>query len=243
VPAPKLWATQCSGKNVPPDCRLSRPNLVGDFGWESALPDTLDWRWQVATQPFPASPTGTPSGIVSQQPIPKKGQASTKFFQIDFGKFPPLQGPTLAGSQQATVKSQAPPGIPIVPGAQGGSPPSSKVTEPPCPPGAQQKVVIEGQSMPAIPCPSPATPGSTQSSGPASDPPITLYVRIVAFQSGLPSGSPSNSVAVTYLPAAFAQLVALVGPAGAKIERDKLPLRFPWEDAYFRRKGPSVMPQ
>ncbi|MCI0371494.1 MAG: hypothetical protein L0214_08955, partial [candidate division NC10 bacterium] len=238
--APKLWGTDCSGKNVPPDCRLSRPNLVGGFGRESTLPDTLDWRWQVATQPFPGGATGTPSGLVAQEPIPKKGQASAKFFPINFGKFPPLMGPTLAGSQQATVKSQVPAGAAGIPGAQGGSATGYKATEPPCLPGAQQKVVIDGQSLPAIPCPQPATPGS---SGPAPDPPITLYVRIVAFQGGLPVGPPSNVVAVTYMPPPLAQLVALVGPAGGKVERDKLSLHFPWEDAYFRRKGPSVMPQ
>jgi hypothetical protein len=244
VPAPKLWVTDCSGKNVPPDCRLSRPNLVAGFGWESWLPNTLDWRWQVATQPFPAGAAGSPAGLVRQEPIPKKGQASSKFFQINFVTFPPLQGLTLAKSSQAVAKSQTGSGGPLAPGAAGGGPPGSKVAELPCPPGGQPKIVIEGQTLPGMPCPQPGAPASGQSSGPAPDPPITLYVRIVPFQGGLPAGQPSNTVAVAYVPPPLAQLVGLMGtgPAG-KVERDKVLLHVPWEGAYFRRKGPSVMPQ
>jgi hypothetical protein len=238
VPAPKLWAAQCSGKSPAPDCRISRPVLVVDFGWESPLSDTLDWRWQVATEPFPASPAGMPSGLVGHEPIPKKGQASAKFFQVNFGTFPPLVGLTMASSSRQKVGTG-----PAIPGAQGGSPPGSTVGEPPCPPGGQQKVVIEGKTMPAMPCPKPGPPGSGQSSGASPESPITLYVRIVALQGGQPVGPPSNTVTVTYAPASLVQLVGLVGPSGAKVERDKLPLHFPWEDTYFRRKGPAVMLQ
>lgn len=234
LPPPKLWLADCAGKKATPDCRLSRPKLMADFGWESVFPNTLDWRWQVATQAFPPGPATAPAGLAAQAPIPKKGMASQKFFPIDFGKVPPLVGPSLKGKGASAAATQ-----PVVPGGSPGGPSAQTFQALPCPPGSTQTITTpEGQKLSFDPCAEPSKPGQTGPLVPL-DPPVTFHVRIVPYQGGVVAGPPSNAVTLTYAPAALAELWGL---EGGKVERPALTLRMKWKEAGFRKKTFGALP-
>ena len=86
------------------DSELASP----PFAWESAFAKSFDWRWQVATQPFPPHASLSAPGLIAQ------GPAHQSPFKIDFTHIPPF--------------GKAPPGLQST---QGGGSPQRKATRRP----------------------------------------------------------------------------------------------------------------
>jgi hypothetical protein len=83
------------------DSELASP----PFAWESAFAKSFEWRWQVATQPFPPHAALSAPGLIAQGPAPKTP------FKIDFSHNPPFGKPpaglqsTQGGSQPAGARA------------------------------------------------------------------------------------------------------------------------------------------
>jgi len=61
-----------------------RVNLAVTLAWEGVNVEQFNWRWQVASQPFPEDASFDPPGLLAS------GPADPRFFRIGLGTFPPL---------------------------------------------------------------------------------------------------------------------------------------------------------